>query len=219
MDGLIALCAEYYGVDPVSAVNFYYGTSDLYSRTVTARPVYAPREPYTYIGALSGKETTYNGSEIKKAETGDFTDIGSHWAEDYIEKLARVGVISRTPLYRPDEDITEEEYLSMLSYAGLYRRRYGNDDEAAESMSRLEAVKSIIYAMNLSRAAEIPGIYRTEFSDNPLIKEEDIGYLAIAYGLHIIEGDKGTSTFRPDDVVTRGEAAKLVCAAIAANAD
>ena len=86
-------------------------------------------------------------------------------------------------------------------------------------MTRLTAVKEIIDAMNLSRAAKISGIYRTEFSDNPLIKAEDIGYLAIAYGLSIIDGDKGTLTFRPDDTVTRAEAAKLVYAAVLANSD
>lgn len=219
-DGLVSLCAEYYGVDPVSAVNFYYGTSDLYSRTVTARPVYSPKDPRTYIGALTGKKVTYNGSVIEEIPQGDFTDIDSHWAKDYIEKLSRVGILSRESTFRPDEKITSEDFSTMLSRAGLYYRYSRNEKTPeTESVTRLTAVKEIIDAMNLSRAAKISGIYRTEFSDNPLIKEEDIGYLAIAYGLSIIDGDKGTLTFRPDDTVTRAEAAKLVYAAVLANSD
>ena len=219
-DGLVSLCAEYYGVDPVSAVNFYYGTSDLYPRTVTARPVYSRKDPRTYIGALTGKKVTYNGSVIEEIPQGDFTDIDSHWAKDYIEKLSRVGILSRESTFRPDEKITSEEFSTMLSRAGLYYRYSRNEKTPeTESVTRLTAVKGIIDAMNLSRAAKISGIYRTEFSDNPLIKEEDIGYLAIAYGLSITDGDKGPLTFRPDDTVTRAEAAKLVYAAVLANSE
>lgn len=218
-EGLISLCAEYYGADPVSAVNFYYGTSELYTRTVTARPVYAPKKPRTYVGALTGERVTYVGSVIQPVAEGDFTDIETHWAAEYIEKLARVGVIDRTPSYRPDEAITESELCRLFSAVGLYSRRYGSDTEANGTVTRLDAVKKIIDGMNLTRAAKISGIYRTEFSDNPQIKEEDVGYLAIAYGLHIVEGDKGTATFRPDDIITRGEAAKLAYSAVSANAD
>ena len=53
-------------------------------------------------------------------------------------------------------------------------------------------------------------IYRTEFADNPEIALSDVGYVAIAYGLGIIDGDAGTKTFRPNEKITKAEAAKLI---------
>lgn len=219
MEGLIALAAQALGVDPVDAVDFYYGSSELYNRTVTGRPVYAACEPSVTVGALSGMQVRNNGTPVEPVYTGEFTDLDGHWSQPYVEALARVGVVSRTERFRPEEDITAEEFNNLLNAAGFYRYDVGQRGEKEQTLSRLEAVKTVVSSMGLERAAKITGIYRTEFTDNPLIDEADVGYLAIAFGLGIIEGDAGTATFRPDDIVTRGEAAKLIYTSVLANAE
>ena len=50
---------------------------------------------------------------------GEFTDISGHWAKDYIENLARQGIISgyADGTFRPDQPITRAEAAALVSKA------------------------------------------------------------------------------------------------------
>ncbi len=60
----------------------------------------------------------------------------------------------------------------------------------------------------------------TVFADNELISEENRGYIHRAYRLGIIKGveENGALYFKPDDKITRAEAAVIINAIIGANA-
>ncbi len=210
--GLIKLAADYFGVEAPDASYFYYGMSDLYTRESTARLVYKTKASSLRVSAIDGKNVDYSGNEIIPEYYGDISDISGHWAERYITILTDLGIIPRSEFYRPDEIVTEQEFNTMLSYADIYIP----DSEADGEFTRIDAVKKIIDGLGYSKIASIPGIYKTEFSDNPETAPSDIGYLAIASGLGIIDGDAGTKAFRPSEELTRAEAAKLVITSITA---
>ena len=119
--------------------------------------------------------------------------------------LADLGIVERAEKFEPDSFISAEDFATLLSNAGYY---YPVKTEEAGEFTRIDAVKIIIGALGYDKIASLD-IYRTDFSDNPLIDPADVGYLAIAYGLDIIDGDAGTLTFRPGEQITKAEAAKL----------
>lgn len=53
---------------------------------------------------------------IRQAEASSMSDIGGHWAEDEIEKLADVGVVSGYPdgTFKPEGTISNAEFLTLL---------------------------------------------------------------------------------------------------------
>lgn len=191
--------------------------SDLYAKESTAydinsfaRPVYKSNNSGIRIGAIDGIRVNYNGAPYKEPYEDDYSDIDGHWAQRYITLLADLGVLERAEKFNPDSYVSGMELTDILSAAGLY----SPEADVTEKITRLSAVKLIINALGYGKVAALEGIYKTDFSDNPEIPHSDIGFLAIASGLGIIDGDAGTNNFRPDSQITRAEAAKLVVEAV-----
>lgn len=164
------------------------------------------------------------------AKTGDlpaddsenlpYTDMEGHWSAEYVEALRLNGIRPEGNEFRPDEAITNGDYLTMLSYAmGITYlsdadeiiarlRRNGIVEENVdpdEALTRSNAVKYLIHAAGGKEFAKIEGIYTQPFTD----VSEDIGYIALAYGMGIISGE-ADSTFRPKETMTRAEAATVL---------
>ena len=208
---LLELLAKAFGVKEYDIDIFYNSAAELYDRESTARLVYKTNISNVRISALTGERVNYSGKPVVEEFDGEFSDISEHWAKDYITILADLGIIERAPEFLPDSFVTEEEFDRLLSASGLY----GYTSEGAEGFTRLLAVKHIIASLGYDKVASLD-IYRTEFSDNPEIDAADVGYVAIAYGLGIIDGDAGTKTFRPNEQITKAEAAKLIVETIKA---
>ncbi len=43
-----------------------------------------------------------------------FLDISDNWAKDYIEQLARAGVINNTTYFHPESNVTRAEFLKIV---------------------------------------------------------------------------------------------------------
>ncbi len=202
---LLELLAKEFGVESYDIEMFYNSAAELYDKESTARLVYKTNLSGVRISAITGERVNYSGKPVTEEYDGDFSDISDHWAQNYITVLADLGIIERTPEFAPDSYITEGEFRNLLSAA------YFNifDESESENFTRLVAVKYIIKSLGYDTVAELD-IYRTEFADNPEITLSDVGYVAIAYGLGIIDGDAGTKTFRPNEKITKAEAAKLI---------
>lgn len=212
-DTIVELAAEYFGVNIPDSFYFYDSIENLYDKTSTARLVYKSKNPSVRISALSGEKVNYSGKVIEDEFDGEYADIDGHWAQRYIVIMADLGVLVRAENFCPDEYIGKEDFQNIMSAAGM------NFDSVLDSdaeITRLSAVKHIVNSLGYGKIAAIEGIYKTEFADNPEISQKDIGYLAIAYGLDIIEGDAGTGTFRPNARITKAEAVKLAVEAIKA---
>jgi len=76
-----------------------------------------PAASYTF-DAFDFKPLDYNGKAIEEEILTNFTDIKGHWAENEIQLLVDLGIIkSEEKLFRPDDNITEGEFIKLLLIA------------------------------------------------------------------------------------------------------
>ena len=157
-------------------------------------------------------------------ELPEYTDVAGHYAEKAITALRGVGVGFSTPEYRPDQTITQGEFVTLLNtvfygygggilyadadYAGacdLAVRRgilKSGDVAVNDPLTRDNAAVLLIRAMGLDETASLPGIYLCPFSD----VTEHPGHVAILSAMGVFHGD-GNGRFLPARMLTRGDAA------------
>jgi len=71
-------------------------------------------------------------------------------------------------------------------------------------------VKLILNAVGYGPVAQLEGIFRTKFADDVQIPASAYGYVALAQGLGMVEGD-GANRFLPNESATRAQAAVMLC--------
>ena len=161
----------------------------------------------TTIRALDAKPASYNGEEILPAlPFGKYSDIENHWAKETIERFTWIGYGPEGELFRPDEEITGEDFISLCNTV----RIYGDSEEIAQldALTRMQAVKLVIDCLGYGKIASLKNVFITDFADNSDFLEDDIGYAAIARGFGLIEGDG--ENFRPYDTLSRAEAVTII---------
>jgi hypothetical protein len=185
-----------------------------------------------YIDANTGLLQNYDGTEYKEPEKIEYTDIKGHFAEKQIMVLADNGIYLEGKEFKPGEAITQLDFMALLSktlnyygpvisvrstdkelddlYAFLLREGIVKDGEwkPTQTVTREEAVKYIIRALKYDKVADISGIFNITFADKAAISADLTGYVAIASGLGIINGDG--ANFNPARYVTRGETAVMI---------
>lgn len=183
------------------------------------------------IGANSGKLLNSDGTEYKEPVRVSYTDIKGNAAEKQITVLAENGICLEGTEFKPDVQITQLDFLTLLSntmkyyepiiaertdedidrlYVYLIREGIVREDERApdNNVTREEAVKYLIRALKFNRVADIEGIFNISFKDKSSISPGLEGYAIIAAGLGIVDG--GNVDFRPKDKITRGESAIMI---------
>lgn len=181
----------------------------------------------------TGEMLDYNGKPYKEIKPAEYTDIAGHYAEKQIKVLAEYGVALEGDKFRPDESITQKDFLELLSktisyYYGPYVKSSSSDKEIESlynfmiregivkegekapdsAISKEESVKFIIRALKFDKVADIKGIYNCTFKDADKINPDLIGYVAIAQGLKIVNGSNGF--FNPKAKLTRAQAAIII---------
>lgn len=195
--------------------------------------VYAikPGKPVN-IDAYAGKLLNYNGKPLVNLSNNQYTDIRGNFAENKIKVLTEYGIGLPGSQLKPNQTTTQKEFLYLLEksinpyfefdwsagskaddnlYNQLMEAGIVKDGERLPNsvLTKQQAVQFIIRALNYEKVAEIKkGIYKLPFKDAKSVKPNQYGYLAIAYGLNIIEGDKGY--LEPNKRLTRAEAFVLV---------
>ena len=195
--------------------------------------VYAPVPTKPLIfDAITGGILDYNGNPYKENKPVEYSDIAGHYGEKQIKTLAEYGISFEGSEFRPNENITQLDFLSLLSKTFNYYEPSikGEDDEkqidrlykfmiregvikADEKdpkavMTREESVKLIIRALRYDKIAEIVDIFNCTFADKADINPELIGYVTIAQGLKIVSGSNGK--FNPKGNLTRAQAAIVI---------
>ncbi|MBU7005338.1 S-layer homology domain-containing protein [Phosphitispora fastidiosa] len=182
------------------------------------------------IDPYSGVILDYNAEPYSLNNVNQYTDISGHYAENKIMELATFGISLPGEKFEPDNKITQREFLYLLEktinsyypnktdkekdnelYANLISRGVVREGEQAPDsfMTRQDAVKFIIRSLNYSRVAEIDkGIFTLPFKDAAKIDRKLFGYVAVAYGLNIVQGNNGY--FNPTGQLTRGQAAVTI---------
>ncbi|HPZ05809.1 MAG TPA: S-layer homology domain-containing protein, partial [Clostridiales bacterium] len=185
-----------------------------------------------YIDANNGNIVYRDGSEYVEPKKVSYKDIEGHFAQKQISVLADFGIYLDGDEFRPNDAITQKDFLTLLSrtlsyygpiitgsssqkeidefYAYLVREGIIRESEIApdSTVAREEAVKYIIRALKYDKVAEIRGIFNINFMDGDSISPELYGYVAIASGLGIVNGNG--ANFMPKKNTTRGEAAVMI---------
>ncbi len=182
------------------------------------------------IDPHNGAIMDFNGEVYNLNNVSQYTDITGHYAENKIKELAIFGISLPGEKFEPDNKITQRDFLYLLqktvnSYypykpdkendKELYRTLINSGivregEQAPDSfMTRQDAVKFIIRALNYANVAEIDkGIFTVPFKDAAKIDRKLVGYVAVAYGLNIVQGNDGY--FNPTAQLTRGQAAVVI---------
>lgn len=188
------------------------------------RPVWTLSESWIQLDAISGKFTEYDGKEVDDFKPA-YTDLSGHWAEQIVNQLANYGVAIRSEKFMPDQEITQAEYLTLLCEAMYPYDDFREEDYVYETMLRRKvltadeknpngtitketAICYLLRVMGMQKVAELPGIYRCDFSDESEITPALYGYCALAKGFGIVNG--ANQQLQPQKTATRAEAVTLI---------
>ena len=185
-----------------------------------------------FLDAFTGGILNYDGSPYIEAKPVSYTDIKGNYAEKQIMVLAENGVYLEGTEFKPNANITQKDLMTLLSktlsyygpaitpkstakaidelYAFLTREGVIKQGEKAPdaAVTREDAVKFIIRAMKLDKAADLKGIYISSFKDKSKINPSLTGYVTLAAGFKIVIGSNGF--FNPTTELTRTEAAVMI---------
>lgn len=182
-------------------------------------------DSYIYgIDAKTGDvlENTYNDT----LELPDYNDISGHYAENQIKTLAQYGIGFSGDSFLPNQDLTQREMLIFILSANnsrtelennedyLYNQAYAlnmltkEERDPKAFVNKSDLVKAILNMSGYGKVAKIPGIFVVKFADQATIEAEDYGYVAIAQGLKLVNGDL-LGNFNPQQNASRAMAAMV----------
>lgn len=214
----------------------YVDFSSYNSVSLNIIPVYSFGDSLCRISATTGKRLSYDNTEYTEKSAGEIsfenlTDISGHYAENAVKALLYFGVISLDEgetEFRPDEAISQVELLKLVETAfigylysplseadRIYSLAKGysiiKDDEVNSDApaTRIDAAKFMVRALDFGEVAELDGIFDSGFADRADIPSGCEGYVAIAKGLKIVNGDENNN-FNSNAPVTRGDAAVMI---------
>ncbi len=206
---LLEFISKYYGVsmdETLEATGKYIDTSEFYDKVVEARLVYSDYAlAARLISPFTGKQLEYSGEEYKDpAAEYKYSDIEGHWIAELANRLSDVGIGFEGGQFQPSKIMTGDEFEKLSQSIDIYM----GFDGVEQYITRIDVIRKALDFLGYGKVAAIPGIFRTDFADNSSIKEDDLGYVAIASGLGIIKGDgKSASPYRD---ITRAEALMIL---------
>jgi hypothetical protein len=200
--------------------------------------IYNPNgEKPMIIDPFTGKRLDYNGDEfdiVTNRISSNYTDIEDHFAQKHISELALIGIGFSGDEFKPNEEITQKDFMLLISqtfsynnylndssekwddekinnlYLELIRRGIILESEKApdKTVAREDAVKYLVRGLGLGKIADKGEIFIKEFIDSSDISPANLGYVAIAKALNIENGNSGS--FHPKRILTKGEAAVMI---------
>lgn len=199
------------------------------ANNMSVKLVYMLDNPFGMIDAKTGQFVDSNGKPVRDAKKQDFIDIKGHKHEADIQLLQQMNIInSVSDKFNPDDSILQKDFIVMLlrsaypEYSGEndtdYERYYElairrniiteKDKHPDASVTKLEASKMIVNALELGYIADLGSIFHLDVKDVSFIASENKGYAAIAVGLGLV--DTAGGQFNPDAKLTRGETAAML---------
>ena len=187
--------------------------NDLYETKTYTRLVWSDHgNAPQCVSALTGKRLDYSGLPYEAETKPAYTDLDGHWAKKDIETITDLGFRfaddTDSASFKPDAKITEKEFFELLGFFGKSPVDSVPDEGASDKeITRVLAVRYIIDAAGYYKVAAMPDIFITDFADNSDLSRDDVGFIAIARGMKLVQGD--ASLFRPYESMTRAEAVTL----------
>lgn len=176
------------------------------------------------LDAFSGK-LKYKSEDEK---VGNYTDIENHYAKDAIEALAKFGIGFADSEFKPDINITQADFVTLLNaafndygpiviYKGIsYNDIY--DDAIADGIVKEDeyspdadvtrdlAAKMMVRTLGFEEVATLNGIYVPIFAD---VSADSVGFTSILGAMGVIKGDEN-GNFNPNGTVTRADASIML---------
>ena len=184
--------------------------------------VYIMKAPVAIkLNPFHGKLLDYNGEEYEWKMPFIYNDIKGHWAEKYISQLASYRIGFNEESFRPDDEITKSDYISllsaiMISYEPIMLKtgrdnsveismavRRGITDgkeDLTKNLTRADGAVYMIRALGIDEYASM-NIYKKPYPD----VEKNAGHIAILSAMGVFKGDSA-GNFNPDKPLTRAEA-------------
>ncbi len=215
--------AAYKLIEQKEYIPFYYISKNKEKNEIKTNLIYMFTESPFEIDAFTGELK----NPYARVEIPEYEDINGHFSENAVKTLARFGIGFNEKFYRPDDLITQKEYISLLTMAimrnqgiiltkdydakSLYNYAYNSGILAKDEMnenavvSRLDGAVYFIRALGMDEVASLKDIFSCPFTD----VDKNAGHVSILYGLGVIKGD-GLGNFNPEKTITRGEAAVMI---------
>ena len=157
-------------------------------------------------------ELISNGN-VYEAEVYDYNDIKNHYAKNEIKALAELGNGLEGESFRPDETITQEDFLKLLFgrytddvYERMDIEKAGVAKNASAAVTKEDAAKILVYNLgNGMYELAQEDIFKSPFAD----VTENVGFAAILKGKKIVSGDEN-GMFMPKENITRANAAIMI---------
>ncbi len=181
-------------------------------------------EPYGsfYVDAFTGQQVTWNGLNYSQKPEKFYNDMDGRDSEKAVKILFDNGYYLPGESFRPNQAITQSDFLFYL-YSDKSYRNQDNIYDAAVRMSVIsekeiapdqkltfgDAAKIAVHYLDFKNdtlLTEVQGI-ENPFSDT--ISGENLPYAAACYELNIYRGDKSGS-FCENNEMTRGQAAQFL---------
>jgi hypothetical protein len=185
------------------------------------------------IDAKNGQMLNDDGTPAKTAETFQYTDIKGNKAEAAINTLVDMGIlIPESTTYAPDTKMLQKDFVKLLMnslqpevyvmpaaktenpydnfYTEAIRKKIltASEKNPDAAVTRQDAAKMILRAMNYGVIAEKSGMFATNFKDASKLTAAYKGYAVMAAEFGIIPTADGS--FNPDTVITKGDAAQFI---------
>ncbi|WP_070000252.1 YcdB/YcdC domain-containing protein [Cellulosilyticum sp. I15G10I2] len=185
---------------------------------------YAHQESYMTFDPYTGERVnSYDGKPLQQSAKTAYDDIKGHAKEDIIKKLYDSGIYLPGSSFKPDtninqydflrlvlriteDNITEDELYDRAINRGIIEKKEKNKNLI---ITKELAVKYLINSTNYKEVAKLSEIYAYPFKDEKSTAKELKGYIALAYGLKIVEQDK-TINFNPKAKLTRADATVMI---------
>lgn len=178
------------------------------------------------VDAVTGE--TYGGYSGQESARFAYDDIAGNVHESEIATLGKYGVGFSGGQFQPDKAFTARDMLSMIlqasGYTGVEEMDYPDLVSSVSGLGKVEIsgysaddeitraafARLLVSLSGYGDVAQLSGIYNCAFADNDQVAQEDYGYVAIAYGMGLIQPDEN-GAIRAGETLTRGEAAAVLC--------
>lgn len=215
--GIITEAAAYEAYMNLKGFDLVYELNTIMSSnsfTQEARLVYRTDITPSYISPFTGKQITYSGEEyVETEEDRNYVDIKNNKFYRSIQLLADMGGGPAGDNFYPDKVITREELQQMVDAV-----TYMEEKEKLSTESTITRQEAAMYAMDmleLGYLAELKEIYVVGSKDEEKISDKYRGAAALSVGLRIFSLDEAKN-FRPEEKLTRAEAADMIIKVLAA---
>ena len=178
------------------------------------------------VDAVTGE--IYGGVSDGNGTSFSYDDITGNAHESEIATLGKYGVGFAGGKFQPDKAFTARDMLGMIlqasGYDGVEEMEYTEMVSSVSSLGKAEIssysaddeitrgdfVRLLVSLSGYDDVAQLSGIFDCGFADNDQVAQEDYGYVAIAYGLGLIQPDPD-GAIGAGKTLTRGEAAAVLC--------